>query len=58
MITAGAIIIRAADRDALVAIGWSSPIGGRATDEIVSKDKSTVLIRGKFENYPLMLSYA
>jgi len=41
-----------------VAIGWSSPIGGRATDEIVSKDKSTVLIRGKFENYPLMLSYA
>jgi hypothetical protein len=46
MITAGAIIVRATDCDALVAIGWSSPIGGRATGEIVSKDKLKVLIRG------------
>jgi hypothetical protein len=48
MITAGAIIVRATDCDALVAIVWSSPIGGRATGEIVSKDKLKVLIRGQF----------
>jgi len=57
-ITAGVIIVRAADRDALVAIGWSYPLGGRRIGEKKTKDKVQVLIRGQFENCPLMLSYA